>query len=833
MPKQKEQYEDALGSIFDFIYSESQKSPKKVKPMKVTGIDGTSELSDALVGILENPLLFVNDTTMGSLNEAMDITLAEFNLSDRPGKKIGFNIQDIGKIVTDPRGFVDDAFKGMEGLRKMQKAAHGGEIMKSVLGGMWARKNGMDWDSQKALMVAGRPQAFQQDMMAKNSELLREHFVSGTKKMTLTDFENRYGVGTDKAKDLYKEYKGWETAYSSGKFEDKTGVVENKKVYSVLQGHEFDLKARAATSPGDKEKFESARTFVDNIGVISEIREYQKQAKDSIDIYTNEITRLKRIPGSQRLIAQNRDKIRQLKSNSRIAGAYYLAGQLGTLDGNWNSAKQLFNGDLLPNIINGKFFEDKYNQISWLQPSQVVKLATGSGSEVKVHMGKFNPKGSKLSNNYNEAMNSLYYLSPGTWAKTLATGEGFAYIAKIAEKNFRKDMEALLTSSVPGFNMNTFLKDVMNGNGSTAIAGLGTISSANLKKIERFAKKYKRFGDLGHRFGALSRVRDTVNDYLEAKLFKQTRFLIGRALLKVGFVRKFSSEIVKSWMKNGGMYALLNGVTTAALQAIGFTVAGPVGNFVVTVISGFVTDVLLKAAKPMLKFGLEFILILLVGILGVFFISGSWLLSMLGQYSHVSPQQVVKCGAFAGTSPIIDDPDDPGGLTPPVPIEPFVAGALPSGEECLLGEASYNCTQAAYGSYSHKNSPAIDVGGVNYFHAPAFCGNGGTCKVTYVGSVHCDNGYAGGMVIYTAEYKGQTYEFKLIHVDTSIGNGQDLTSGQRVARVMSHAETTSACSSGKHLHLSTKLNGVTVNPYDVMTKPVSEGGFGCGVSSCP
>ena len=829
MPKQKEQYEDALGSIFDFIYSESQKSPKKVKPMKVTGIDGTSELSDALVGILENPLLFVNDTTMGNLKEALDINLAEFKLGDRGGK-VAINVQDIGKIITDPRGYVDNAFKKMEGIRKMQRATHGGEIMKSVLGGMWARRNGMDWDSQKALMVAGRPQAFQQDMMAKNGELLRDHFVSGTKKMTLTDFQNRYGVGTNKAKDLYKEYQDWETAYSSGEFEKKTGVVENKKVYSVLQGHEFDLKARTATSPGDKEKFESARTFVDNIGVISEIREYQKQAKDSIDIYTNEIERLKRIPGSKSLIAQNRSKIRELKSNSRIAGAYYLAGQLGTLDGNWNSAKQLFNGDLLPNIINGKFFEDKYNQISWLQPSKEDELKTALGPAIKLHMGK---KGkSDFSNRYFESMNSLYYLSPGTWAKTLATGEGFAYIAKIAEKNFKKDMESLLTSSVPGFNMNTFLQDIMNGNGSTAIAGLGTMSSANLKKIEKFAKKYKRFGDLGYTFGALARVRKKATDFFEKKVARGIRLRIGIALLKVGFVKKFSSEIIKSWMKSGGMYTLLRGVTTAALQAIGFTVAGPIGNFVVTVVSGFVTDVLLKAAKPMLKFGLEFVLILLVGIFGVLILSGSWFMSIFGQYSHVSPQQVVQCGAFAGTDYIVDDPDDPGGITPPVPIGEFVAGALPSGEECLLGEASYSCTQGAYGSYSHQNVAAIDVGGVSYFHAPAFCGNGGTCKVTYVGDVNCRAGYAGGMVKFTAEYKGQTYEFKLIHVDTSMGNGQDLTSGQRVARVMTHAETTSACSSGKHLHMSTTLNGVTVNPYDVMTKPVSEGGFGCGISAC-
>ena len=34
MPKQK-QYEDALGSVFDFIFTESQKPPDKRKPVKL------------------------------------------------------------------------------------------------------------------------------------------------------------------------------------------------------------------------------------------------------------------------------------------------------------------------------------------------------------------------------------------------------------------------------------------------------------------------------------------------------------------------------------------------------------------------------------------------------------------------------------------------------------------------------------------------------------------------------------------------------------------------------------------------------------------------------
>ena len=102
MPSQKkQQYEDALGSIFDFIYSESQKPADKVKPVKVTGVDGTSEVVDAIGAVLENPLLFVTNNTMESFLEAVDIDMAKFSLTDR-GRGMSFNLKDIGKIVSDP-----------------------------------------------------------------------------------------------------------------------------------------------------------------------------------------------------------------------------------------------------------------------------------------------------------------------------------------------------------------------------------------------------------------------------------------------------------------------------------------------------------------------------------------------------------------------------------------------------------------------------------------------------------------------------------------------------------------------------------------------------------
>jgi len=86
---------------------------------------------------------------------------------------------------------------------------------------------------------------------------------------------------------------------------------------------------------------------------------------------------------------------------------------------------------------------------------------------------------------------------------------------------------------------------------------------------------------------------------------------------------------------------------------------------------------------------------------------------------------------------------------------------------------------------------------------------------------------------FTASYGGNTYEFTLIHVQPGVGSGATLSSGQRVARVMTHQETTNACSSGMHLHLQTKMNGKAVDPRDVLNSNPSSGGFSCNIGECP
>jgi len=211
--RQKEQFEDPLGSIFDFIFSQSQKDPSKVKPAKVTGIDGTSEFADALVSTLENPLLFVNDSTMEAFQEGLDIDLVKIKFGDR-NQGIKFNLKDIGAIVSDPGKFIDKQFAIQESIRKSQKFAHSGEIMRSVVAGTWATKKGLDKATRNAMMAVSRPQAFSENLMKRSDELMEEHFIRGTKEIKESQLKSRYGA--TKGKELFNLYEKAKAAYQSG-----------------------------------------------------------------------------------------------------------------------------------------------------------------------------------------------------------------------------------------------------------------------------------------------------------------------------------------------------------------------------------------------------------------------------------------------------------------------------------------------------------------------------------------------------------------------------------------------------------------------------------------
>ena len=133
MPKpRKEENPDALGQIFDFIFKEAQKPPDKRKPLKVTGISGQRELTDALAAALEKPGLFMSDQILDTFNEALDQEVARIKTNEQGSATVKFSTNNLISMLDDPNTFFEKGFTNAQTFRKQMRAQYLGKSMQHL-----------------------------------------------------------------------------------------------------------------------------------------------------------------------------------------------------------------------------------------------------------------------------------------------------------------------------------------------------------------------------------------------------------------------------------------------------------------------------------------------------------------------------------------------------------------------------------------------------------------------------------------------------------------------------------------------------------------------------
>jgi len=482
-------------------------------------------------------------------------------------------------------------------------------------------------------------------------------------------------------------------------------------------------------------------------------------------------------------------------------------------------------GNLAGSLFTGEFFDPNKNG-AWFNPTDAESRKTLAEAGVKrfskysTHGVDINFKISKASNSrysqeYYDNMIKLYYKSPVVAVKSLVNGELFA---RKAYENMNKFQDNV-GQFIPGFDMAKLFNRKGEVDESYLSQILGTSTAEQAEALSKFLKSNKRWGNLAYGFNSIKRAQDKVSMFVDQKIGRKIREKVAMELLKSKAFQKFSKEILSEWVSKGGVKVLGKAIGTALTGVI-----GPAGQIVGDAIAHVAMIAAQKLAKPVIKFSTHVLMYGIVGFLGIIFLFVNKSHSVLSVHSNVAPSQIVECAGSGDTGD--NDTEGTG------PVIPFDGKPLPPGETCLVFPPSADCTQGMYGSFSHKNTPAIDIAAGMYFYAPTFCGNN-NCVITYYnGSVTCSNGYAGGMIKFTATYEGNVYEFKLLHVDSPYRPGDKIGSGDPVARIMTIEETGTACSTGQHLHIETRFNGGIVDPREVLNKPSNEGGFGCNISSC-
>ena len=152
MPKpRKEENQDALGQIFDFIFTEAQKPPDKRKPVKITGISGQNELTDALAAALEKPGVFLSDQILETFNEALDQEVARINTNEQGSANVKFTTGNLLGLLNDPNAYMQKGFDNAKVMRKQMRAQYLGKMMQHVVAEGWAKKYNLDLDVRDAI----------------------------------------------------------------------------------------------------------------------------------------------------------------------------------------------------------------------------------------------------------------------------------------------------------------------------------------------------------------------------------------------------------------------------------------------------------------------------------------------------------------------------------------------------------------------------------------------------------------------------------------------------------------------------------------------------------
>jgi len=887
--KSQQGEEEVLGQIFDFIFTEARKPPVKRKPIKTTGISSSKALADGLALAIEAPGLLITDQVLESMNDALNVEFGSIDVGD--GGKVKFSTTSMVDFLSDPGKFLSKAQEKAKASRSMNRAQFLGKGMQGLLATAWARKYNLDLDAQKAILghykakgldggsvaalafgtaagsvalYSGQMKPNQSDgkiqdsdkqyVVNRNADLIgREIFgrrgwedmaperkiefqkslVGGEE--SLKAYMDRTYTGTsEKWKDVaLKRYgdlkqevglsgKGADLldmkAYDTLEKRNIDGRIEDLEIY--LKSHHLSSTERENIKIGIQ-RLKQARVIVSgqqwDIGNIAKTKiEVRKRISDS-----KEQMLQAQKNGDFDTVRRLRREIRDWKSGERELNTAMLFGRIGQAEGVINSWKSVMGGvygeNAVLSILNGDFFNGSKNQI--FNPVKELKVGIGSHKVWNDEKKEFeNVPDEALSINiaaydkglkgmYSKIMTPIYYLTPKSIMKSLfVNGEGFIF---------------MYTSS---------LQRAMKKNGIKDFDWENLWNADYLKSKGLDPKSFQVQRSLAKFFSAGQRVRDRMNKWFNENIGKRVRQVVYNKLISritdVG-----ARELMAKWLARGGFQVIAKALAVTIINALGIVATGGLGAFLIPILTTILVDVLYGAAKIII----QVVLLLLLGVVGLLIFGGSAAKDAFDSksfaYTNVVPGEVYTNPNFTQMSPI-------NGGEFPEGNHPFSGGSLPDGVQCLIGSNQFRCSQGAFGSYSHASISAVDIPNVDTFYAPTFCGEG-NCVVTAVQDVNCYYGgrsyYAGGMVIFTANYDSTTYTFKLIHVYKNVSVGQKLSAGQAVADIITGADHDKIknCSTGSHLHLETKVNGSTVDPMDVMTNSTSSGGFGCNISACP
>ena len=711
MAQQKQQYEDVMSSIFDFLFEQSRKSPDKARPVKPSR-PSKSRQGQAIEAALSMPLTFVSEPMIDALKEAAELEATSFNIKGKVSDSFKIKVKD---FLKDPSAYVDKQFATMEAIRKMNRISTFGEEMSGVLAGVWARGEGLDPETATALSqavkTAGsiRVPSDKFVMSAKNRQLIDKYIPPGDDSASGIDessLNSRFGDATTPEGKKYSEIylgvykKEKETIREIEKelreaIQDgdpskvsrarrdlemaKNKLSQKENIYVLFEGQEFQEKAENSTNNEERRAYKKVGRFLDNVVLNNEVKRFIASTEKLKKDYIREIDRLRGEGASASEINEYKEEIKKLDSELSNVRGIAFGKNLGKLEGYYYTLKSYsVDGKLIPSIFSGDFFDYKKNKIEWLQPSilgNVVIKKNRKGEDIlakEVHFAKIT--GNPIKQQYYDTMNSVYYLTPGTMVRSLFNGESFAYFMQRGRNKFQANIVKALEGKLRNINPNVMEGYLKNMDGIMSILGKDIVDLDNneifrnlpkefqvilkdselSKLFKEFVKKDSNLQSLTLFFSSAQRLKNSIQDAINKKFLQGIRDRVGDFLLR-NVVDTTVMNTINTWVTHGGLQNLVRAVVTKIATSLGIATTG-FGGLVIGAVTWVATDVVYRIIKPVIKFagetgklGIEVVAYtVLVGLVVAVLFLGSIYMAVFGQYSHIAPGECIECEAFGG-----------------------------------------------------------------------------------------------------------------------------------------------------------------------------------------
>ena len=863
---------DALGSVFDFLFTEAKKPPEKRKPIKPTGIAGDSLLTDAILSSLEKPGVFISDSIISEFNRAITVEIGRISYE---GESVKFSSTNILDIIKDPEKALKKLVDDRQATRRAQRATYMGGLIDDFLTTAWAHKYAnleaksaiygnvlskqKRYEISKAMgqyggihsedspsrlqgtSVPGRSIIHDADFMIDRSlDLLgRKVFdqrwdtlsivekdafsrmISGEKKATeIKDYfmQKSSIYGLQEASDMANRFHrviSPQFMSKDRKFEDNDIIsVFDGKLYRVLEEGNLTDKINDQSIPENEREIYKKTLYL--------LRRDRVELQGSVD----RIRGILKTPLSPDQRKDLETELKDAKQALRIVNGHSLFGRIGQIEGYYHSLQDVYGGvfgtNLAASILTGAFFDPNRNAI--FNP---VRQKTVGGVDILV--GKGSPY--KLLSKYNSIGAKMYYLTPRSIFRTFFyNGEGFAFVMHQRLRGLTKipgfnSLSAFgITEEVisKGFNEEKDIKVFIEGILAKASKNL---SPKHYAKLERLLRGSHTLTKLTKIFSVPFRAQKFVNNFFRNR-FRSLRTRIVKKILSnpkllKWFGQKGAGLLLKEWAKKGGIDVLIKSLLTALVSALGITLT-PFVSFILGIVTWIVSDLVIKIlgiALNIFKWATLGVFAIILFILSIGVGAVTEFNKETHSYRSETPGSIIQCAVYEERDLGIDE-DAPwaDAIIPP-----------PSGESCILGAGTFSCSQGYVDTegWSHQGFDhlmPVDLTGVRYIYAPQFCSTG-NCSITRIAIINCGDGSdAGGIVELTATSGSTTYLFKLLHVKPLAGLGQKLSGGQPVAVVQGIPEVEEGwCWTGKHLHLETRQNGAIVDPLQLLQS------FNCNV----